>query len=104
MVNWKTLQNEVNAIRAGSENSILNGLKSNGSLLRINAIVSAVQNKVSSEQIISNIEKLQSDKTMVCGFLISDFAVAALDKLGVKKYTGDSDTIKAIIAEGIDNA
>ena len=84
-------------IKTGDENAILEGVTHKGAIYRINALIYAVRNAVDSEKVKEKIYDLQNDKVSVDGYKVSDFALAALDLLGIEKYTGINEQIKALI-------
>ena len=88
----------ISAIKLGDEKSIYRGLIHSGAIYRINAIIQTVKHKISSDDIISRIQDLKEDDTILMGvYKISDFAIAALALLGVEKYYGYDEIILNLI-------
>lgn len=81
----------------GSDKAILKGLSHNGALIRINGIMFAVKFKHSSDKIITKLKELLSDNTEVDGYSVSQFATAALDVMGITKYTGNDENVLELI-------
>ena len=81
----------------GDVDAIKTALNHKGALYRMNGIIGCVSNKIKDDDVISTIKKLLSDDVVVSGYMVSDFALAALDILNITKYTGNSEKIKALI-------
>ena len=76
-------------------------LSESGGLRRLNSILYGAKYQVRSERFINNVIAMSSDdQTKFFGTPISSFAKAALDILGVKKYTGDDRYIHEMIESG----
>lgn len=87
----------ISAMRNGDVKSILQGLDHQGAIYRMNAIGFAALNKITIIDVTQKIHNLENDNVQFDGYTVSDFAIAALDILKVKKYAGTDDQIKALI-------
>ena len=68
---------------------------------RLNAILFGAKYKVKTAQFIDNVSRMTSGETNTFfGTPMSSFATAALDVLGVKKYTGDDGYILEMVESG----
>ena len=83
--------------RSGDLQAILAGLESDNPLSKLQAICGAINHQVFNQRIKDGLLRLQNDYTMIIGYKISQFAVAALDRFDVSKYGGDDRTIKDLI-------
>lgn len=81
----------------GNVDAINEALNHKGALYRINGIVGCVLHSIKTDEVISVIKELLSDDVTVSGYMVSDFALAALDLLNVSKYAGNNDRVKALI-------
>lgn len=90
-------QEFINNIHIGREKNISLALQQDGAIFKANGIISAVNHKIISENIVNQIKKLKDDKTLISGYFISEFAVAALDVLGIESYNGDNEKIVKLI-------
>ena len=74
----------------------------NGSVIKTRAIFEVVNKKEKSPKVIKCLEDLEGDNsTFFNMYLVSDFATAALDILGVKKYSGQREEIERLILSGL---
>lgn len=85
------MANNEKKLVGGTEEEILAALISRSPFWRMNGIVEAVKNKSKGPAIIMQIKKLANDNEGVFsirpgGYVVSDFAIAALDLLNVEKY------------------
>lgn len=76
---------------------ILYNLKTKGTFYRFNAILDCVNNQIITKEIADELIKLKKDYRVIAGYKISDFSIAALDILGIEKYSdGNLDIINLI--------
>lgn len=81
----------------GDRHAIAEGLISSSTYIRLYALQWAAYYSVLNPAIISQIMELKTDNSVDMGYTVSDFAIAALDILGVEKYRGqDKDLINLI--------
>jgi len=94
-------QQFIDDIHKGSEKLVAEALEHNGALYRVNGITSAVNHKIISPIIVEKIIKLKDDNVVtICGAYVSEYAIAALDILGIEKYTGNEFRILRLIEAG----
>ncbi len=68
---------------------------------RLNAILLGAKYKVKNAQFLNNVSEMSGDEgNTFFGTPMSTFATAALDVLGVKKYTGDDGYILEMVESG----
>ena len=88
-------------VYAGDKNEIISAMSCDASFYRMNGLVEAVKHGLKEKAITRQIKKLVDDKTGILslrgGYTVSDFAIAALDVLGIEQYKGNEENIKAII-------
>lgn len=87
-------EKKIQAMRLGNKNAILWGLNCTGLHFRTNAIACAVIYNMTDDDIINAIKKLKPDTYTSIGTSASGCAYAALDILGIEKYTGDDREVK----------
>ncbi len=95
--NYFYSQEFINDIHKGIEKNVGLALEQDGAIFKVNGIFSAVNHKIKSQNIVDKIKELKSDNTVISGYFVSDFAVAALDVLGIEKYNGNVEKIKDLI-------
>lgn len=76
-------------IKKGDIGAIREGLFSDNSRSRAQAIISIVNFKIVENDLTERIRELLTDDTRVIGYLVSDFAAAVLVKLGELEYKGN---------------
>ena len=93
----------------GETDIIIEALVSEASFVRMNGIIEAVKHNKKENAIVNLIANLKEDNTgtfsLRGGYEASDFAFAALDLLGIEKYSSQKtnhserkkETIKALI-------
>ena len=72
----------------GDLNLIFECLQSQNELVRMDALLWAAYHGFSESNVASRIIELKNDDTAVMGFTVSDYAIAALDRLNIEKYSG----------------
>ena len=87
----------ISRMSVGEEDAIINGLSHKGALIRINAVMFAVKYKCKKNNVIELIKELLTDNTEVDGYSVSQFSIAALDVLGITKYTGNDENVVELI-------
>lgn len=75
----------------------MENLNKKGSFYKFNAIVACTQLKAVSDEVVEKLIILKDDYSQIAGHTISDFSIAALDIIGVEKYTGSDISIKELI-------
>ena len=90
-------QKMIDSMHAQDIEAIQYGLNSDVWIMKINALWGACKIKDLSDELKSKIVSLQDDNLKYNGYAVSDFATAAMDILGLKKYTGDDDIRKGLI-------
>lgn len=83
--------------RSGNITAIMDGFMSDGALYRFQAICGAVNHNVFNDAVKNQLIRLVNDGAVIMGYSVSQLAIAALDKFGVKQYTGDDETTKELI-------
>ncbi len=89
----------------GNKDSLIEGLASSSSVLRTNAIVETAKHGYKDEALLRLIRDLRNDNVGSFGdeyWRVWQFAVAALDVLGVEKYTGHDEGVKQLIDSKFD--
>ena len=79
------------------EMEILDNLQHSGAAYRAMGIAQSIQRRADMPSVISILKKLVLDPTQVLGRPISSYAVAALDILGIEKFTGHDQEIIDLI-------
>ena len=81
----------------GVRYAIAEGLTSKSAYIRLNALQWAAYYNVADPAVIAKIKDLKTDNDSDMGYMVSDFAIAALVVLGAEKYRGkDKDLINLI--------
>ncbi|HAJ66332.1 MAG TPA: hypothetical protein DCM61_07160 [Clostridiales bacterium] len=78
---------------------IINNLKSKGAIYRCNGIVFAASENMTDEETIQLLRSLKSNSVWMLGRQVGWYAIAALDMLGVEKYTGNDPDIAQFVSE-----
>ena len=86
----------------GHKEAIICGLKHGGALYRANGIINATRYQITSKEVIQGIVCLLEDEVEIMGVKICEFAIAALDILGYKKYDGNDEYIVRMILSKFD--
>ena len=84
-------------IQHGNSDAILQGLSHPGAIFRVNGAISAVKYVVKTPVIKMRLERIKNDNTIINGYRVSDFAIAALDILGLEMYRGNDLKVRALI-------
>lgn len=71
-------------------------LFSESKYVRMDALRWAAYHHLSDSDIIERIRELKKDDSILSGYTVSNFATAALEKMGIEKYTGSDTDQKAI--------
>lgn len=87
----------IQQIQAGDSSAIMQGLSHPGAFYRINATINAVRYKASDPVLKIRLDRLKHDQIIMNGYRVSDFAISALDILGLEKYAGNDLRIRALI-------
>lgn len=82
---------------SGDRDLIAKSLFSENKYVRMDAILWATYHHMSTPDIIDRIKDLKKDDSLFLGYTISNFAIAALDNLGIEKYHGKDDYQKELI-------
>ena len=72
-------------------------LDSKNELVRMDAILWAAYHNCNDESTVSRIKELKTDSSGSMGYTVGDYAVAALDRLNIEKYSGNDRYMKAFI-------
>lgn len=84
-------------IRKGNIGAIMDGFLSGIPAYEAQAVIGAVNNHAINDEIINQLFRLRSDKTIVFGYSLADFATAALDKFEIERYKGDDPVVRILI-------
>lgn len=79
------------------ENKLLDDLTCDGYGFLYRAIITCAVLKPKSPDIISALKKLKDDQHLIIGHPLSEYVNAALDVIGVEKYTGNDSFMKELI-------
>ncbi len=83
-------------------NEVLNNLNKKGSFYKFNGIVECVKSNLVNDEITTKLKEFKTDNSLIAGHTISDFSTAALDIMGIEKYTGDDLGIIGLIKSKFD--
>ncbi|MBQ1771029.1 MAG: hypothetical protein II000_03645 [Clostridia bacterium] len=72
-------------------------LTSTGALFRCQGIIAAAQERNTDPEVIEAISALRNDKVLVLGRRVYSYAYAALDFLGIEKYSGEDEDVPDLI-------
>lgn len=84
-------------IQNGEPSSIMKGLVHPGAFYRVNSILCACRFKVTDPPLKIYLDRLKTDDLVLNGYKVSEFAIAALDILGLEIYAGGDPRIRALI-------
>lgn len=68
-----------------------------GTFNKFNGIIECVKLNLKTDTVIKRLKELKNDTTIIAGYPISNFSVAALDIMNIEKYNGDNVDIKGLI-------
>lgn len=88
---------EIRMMMLGNRSEIEHGLNSENKCLRLDGLLWAAYFGITESSIINRIKELKNDDEYAMGFKVSDYAIAALDTLGVEKYSGNDERISDLI-------
>lgn len=74
-------------------------MKNKGALNRFAGLIECLDKKILNTEEIETIKRLKEDDVVVCGRMLSCYAFAILDILGIEKYSGNNIDIKRLINE-----
>lgn len=80
-------------------NDIVSKLKSDGAIYRCQGILECLKGNIQDKSVLDLVSKLKNDNVVILGRKISSYAIAALDILGVEKYSGEDVEIVEFIPE-----
>lgn len=89
-------------IQAGDSSAIMQGLTHAGAFYRINAAINAVRYEVREPVVKFHLDRLKEDQIIMNGYMVSEFAISALDILGFERYVGNDLRIKRLINSKFD--
>lgn len=72
-------------------------LFSESKYVRMDAILWAAYHKLKDTDIVERISELKSDNSSGLGYTVGNYAVSALDVLGIEEYAGNDESQKALI-------
>ena len=97
-------QELINSMLKGDIAAIKKGIATDLILLKIDAIVCAVKNKINDKEIINEIISLKNNicylRSVV--FTVGEFAIAGLHLLEIESYEGENPSIKRLIESKFD--
>ena len=91
------MSEQIKKMLGGDVSEILNGIVSDIPILVMNAIIGGAENRVKDRRFIDSLKEQKSNDIELLHIRIGDVAIAALDVLGIEKYTGDDQAVKDII-------
>ena len=92
------IQDEIDKMYAGNIDSILSNVFSKNDFLVFNAILCGSKLNLKNDEFITGVKKAQSSEVVFLGYPLKRVAEAALHFLSDKKYTGDDNLVKSLIA------
>lgn len=97
-------QELINNMLKGDIAAIKKGIASDLILLKIDAIVCAVKNKISDKEMINEIISLKNNTCYLrsVAFTVGEFAIAGLHLLEIESYEGENPSIKRLIESKFD--
>lgn len=90
----------IERMRNGDREAVMKGLSCQGAIYRMDAIAFASLNNMNDTETVEKLMELKKDDVFLDGYTVGDFAVAALDNLGIEKYKGDNILVKNLIESG----
>ena len=78
---------------------VISNLKSDGAWYRCRGIIYAAKQDMGDQEIVKLLKGLKGDPIWFAGRKVGWYAIAALEVLGVEKYTGDDHLVKEFVAE-----
>ena len=88
---------EIRMMMLGNRSEIVRGLNSENKCLRLDGLLWAAYHEINDEKVIERIRELKSDEESAMGFKVCDYAIAALDVLGIERYQGNDDRLSDLI-------
>lgn len=86
----------------GDKKTIIECLSFSGAIFRMDAIACACIHHYKDDEIIKKIKELKNDTISLDGYSVSSFAHAALELLGIEKYTGNNYKVVNLIESNFD--
>ena len=90
-------QMKINAMHKGDVNIIKDCIVSNSPILLLNAIMAGTKRKLHDDNFIKGVKDAENSDETLMGIPLKKVAAASLHLLGVKKYSGNDETIKTMI-------
>ncbi len=84
-------------IRSGDINAIMDGFLHKGQLYNVQSIASCVNHSIYNDAIETQLNRLSLVSGDILGYDVSDYANAALVKLGGYKYSGKREEVRKLI-------
>lgn len=91
------IQVRVDSMRNGSVTAIMNGIHSDCPFELLNAIIAGTKIHLLDIEFIECVKAATKIEIVMMGVPLSDFAIAALETLGIQKYSGNNQRIKELI-------
>ena len=79
-------------------NEVISRLTSDGAMYRCQGIINAAKSNLAYDDVIEALRRLKKDRVLVLGREVSWYATAALDAMGVEKYTGEDQELLRFIS------
>ena len=78
---------------------VISRLKHSGAIYRCQGIICAARQNMADEETVKLLRGLKNDPVRILGRQVGWYAIAALEMLGVEKYTGDEPLVIEFIDE-----
>lgn len=95
-------QKMIDAMHKGDAEIIRNCITSKSPILLINAIMAGTKRKLHDDTFIKGVRDAEDSTEVLMGYPIKKAATASLHLLGVRKYSGNDEMIKTMIADAFD--
>lgn len=93
-----TLTKFIERIPAMPDSEVTEALTHENFIVRARAVCEAANRRLDDPKTIGALQALKSDSTLFWNqYLIRDFALAALDILGVEEHRGENERIDALV-------
>ncbi len=74
-------------------------LTNDGAIYRCQGIIDCLKKHITDQQVVEAIGRLKNDNVVILGRRVSSYALAALDIIGVEKYSGNDDEVRELIPD-----
>ena len=91
------IQFNIDKMHDGSIETIMQGISSDTPIELLNSIIAGTKLRIKEKSFVDGVEKATKSEVALMGIPLKEFAVASLEILGIRRYLGENERIKAMI-------